>query len=152
MTALLDVNVLIALFDPEHIHYETAHAWFGDPSRGSWATCPLTENGFVRIVANPSYPGRRTTVLDATKRLSIFCETDEHVFWPDSLSLRERQHITAESIRGYRQITDIYLLALATKNDGVLVTFDESIPIAAVPGAGSSRIVILNAYKKLLAP
>ncbi len=143
MTALLDVNVLIALFDPHHIHYETAHAWFGDPSRGPWATCPLTENGFVRIVANPNYPGRRTTVADAAERLRIFCDTDGHVFWQDSLSLRERQYVLTGAIRGYRQTTDIYLLALATKNGGVLVTFDHSIPAAAVPGTAPGCMVVL---------
>ena len=147
MTALLDVNVLIALFDPEHIHYETAHAWFGGPSRGSWATCPLTENGFVRIVANPGYPGRRTTVADAAERLRIFCEIGDHEFWSDSLSLRDRRHLAAGSIRGHRQITDVYLLALATKNGGVLVTFDDSIPIAAVPGADADCIVLLRPDK-----
>ena len=144
MTTLLDVNVLIALFDAEHIHYETAHSWFGSRACGSWSTCPLTENGFVRIVANPSYPGRRTTVADAAERLRIFCKTDDHVFWPDSLSLREREHLTAGAIRGYRQITDVYLLALAVHNDGVLATFDDSIPIAAVPNAGDNRILLLK--------
>lgn len=141
---LLDVNVLIALFDAEHIHHETAHEWFGRPSRGPWSTCPLTENGFVRIVANPGYPGRRTTVADATERLGIFCRTDDHVFWPDSLSLRDRERITAGSIRGYRQIADAYLLALAVHNGGVLATFDDSIPIASVPGAHEDSIVLLK--------
>lgn len=145
MTALLDVNVLIALFDAEHIHYETAHAWFGRSSRDAWATCPLTENGFVRIVSNPGYPGRRTTVADAARRLRIFCDRDDHVFWPDSVSLREQSDIACGSIQGYRQVTDAYLLALATRNDGVLITFDSSIPIAAVPGAGDNRIVVLGA-------
>ena len=144
MTALLDVNVLIALFDPEHIHYETAHRWFGKPSRGPWATCPLTENGFVRIVSNPGYPGRRTTVADAIHRLRTFCRSKDHVFWPDSVSLRRQGDIISQSIRGHRQITDVYLLALATKNDGVLVTFDDSIPNAAVPGAGDNRIHLLR--------
>lgn len=144
MTVLLDVNVLIALFDAEHIHHETAHEWFGRPSRGRWSTCPLTENGFVRIVANPGYPGRRTTVADAAGRLRLFCRTDDHVFWPDSLSLRDRERITAGSIRGYRQITDAYLLALAVHNGGVLATFDDSIPIASVPGAHEESIVLLK--------
>ena len=144
MTALLDVNVLIALFDAEHIHYETAHQWFGSPSRGAWSTCPLTENGFVRIVGNPGYPGRRTTVADAAERLRILCQTDDHAFWPDSLSLRDRERIAAGSIRGYRQITDVYLLALAVHNDGVLATFDDSIPITSVPGASEDSIVLLK--------
>lgn len=144
MTALLDVNVLIALFDAEHIHYETAHNWFGRTSRGTWATCPLTENGFVRIVSNPRYPGRRTTVADAIRRLRTACRSDDHVFWPDSASTLDQRHVLAEAIQGYRQITDVYLLALATKNDGILVTFDDSIPTAAVPGAGDNRIHLLR--------
>ncbi len=144
MTALLDVNVLIALFDTEHIHYETAHDWFESTERGLWATCPLTENGFVRIVASPGYPGRRTSVAEAAERLRRSCQSDDHVFWPDSLSLRRREHLIAGSIRGYRQITDVYLLALAVHHGGVLTTFDDSIPTAAVPGAGANRIVLLR--------
>jgi len=144
VTSLLDVNVLIALFDPEHIHYEAAHGWFGSKARGLWATCPLTENGFVRIVSNPKYPGSRTTVADAASRLSMLCESSDHVFWPDSLSLRDPRHFAIGSVRGYRQITDVYLLALATNNDGVVVTFDQSISDWAVPGAGSHRVVTLS--------
>lgn len=144
MTALLDVNVLIALFDTEHIHYETAHDWFESTGRGLWATCPLTENGFVRIVASPRYPGRRTTVAEAAECLRRSCQSDDHVFWPDSLSLRGREHLIAASIRGYRQITDVYLLALAVHHDGVLTTFDDSLPITAVPGAGENRILLLR--------
>lgn len=144
MTALLDVNVLIALFDTEHIFCETAHDWFGSTARGPWATCPLTENGFVRIVASPRYPGRRTTVGDAAERLRVLCQAEGHVFWPDSLSLRDQEHFTAGALRGYRQITDVHLLALAVHNDGVLTTFDDSIPTAAVPGAGDNRIVLLR--------
>ncbi len=135
--------MLIALFDREHIHHETAHDWFGSAARGPWATCPLTENGFVRIVANPRYPGRRTTVADAAERLRRFCTSDDHVFWFDSLSLRKREHLIAASLRGFRQITDAHLLALAVHNDGVLTTFDDSIPISAAPGADDNRIVRL---------
>lgn len=144
MTALLDVNVLIALFDPEHIHHDAAHAWFGDPARGPWATCPLTENGFVRIVSNPNYPGSKTTVADATERLADFCNSDSHAFWSDSLSLREREHFIARSIQGHRQITDVYLLALAKHNGGFLATFDHSIPISAIPNADTNCILALT--------
>ena len=143
MTALLDVNVLIALFDPEHIHHDAAHAWFGGSARGSWATCPLTENGFVRIASNPNYPGRKTTVADAMQRLADFCDSDSHTFWPDSLSLRERDHFIARSIRGHRQITDVYLLSLAKHNGGVLATFDRSIPPSAIPGADADCLLAL---------
>ena len=101
MTTLLDVNVLIALFDAEHIHYETAHRWFGNPSRGEWSTYPLTENGFVRIVANPGYPGRRTTAGDTAERLRIFCQADDHVRRLDS------DHRSAWSRRQPRSVAQV---------------------------------------------
>ena len=80
---LLDVNVLVALFDPSHIHHEAAHAWFGPRREEGWATCPLTENGMVRVLSNPAYPGRRTTVADAVSRLTAFAASGHRKFWPD---------------------------------------------------------------------
>jgi toxin-antitoxin system PIN domain toxin len=144
-TPLLDVNVLVALFDPEHIHHEAAHAWFGDPKRTSWATCPLTENGLVRIVSNPRYPGRRTTIDEATHRLKVFCRHEDHTFWQDSVTVRDAKLFQSASIRDHSQLTDIYLLALATTNQGALVTFDRSIPTSAVTGANSDHILLLPA-------
>ena len=143
--ALLDVNVLVALFDPEHIHHETAHAWFGGPGRGRWATCPLTENGLVRVVSNPGYPGRRTTLDDAVRRLRRFCEHQGHLFWPDSVTVRDLAVFNTASIQGYRQVTDIYLLALAVAHHGALVTFDRSIALAAVSGASEDHVILLPA-------
>jgi len=87
--ALLDVKVLIALFDPAHIHHEAAHRWFESNRKHRWATCPLTENAFVRILSNPSYPGQSTTIEDAALRLRTFCSEREHAFWPDSLGILE---------------------------------------------------------------
>jgi len=80
MVALLDVNVLIALFDPAHVHHEAAHTWFEVNRKYRWATCPLTENAFIRVLSNPSYPGQSTTIEDAVLRLSTFCSEREHVF------------------------------------------------------------------------
>ncbi len=141
--ALLDVNVLVALFDPDHIHHETAHVWFESSGRGGFATCPLTENGLVRVVSSPAYPGRQTTVDDARQRLRSFCEREDHVFWPDSVSIRDFELFKSASIQGHRQLTDIYLLALAVANHGALATFDRSIPIAAVAGAGDDHVCLL---------
>ena len=143
-SALLDVNVLVALFDPEHIHHETAHAWFGGPGRGGWATCPLTENGLVRVVSNPGYPGRRTTLDDAMGRLNAFCEQEDHLFWPDSVTIRDFELFKSASIQGYRQLTDTYLLALAVANHGALVTLDRSILTSAVAGANEDHVVLLS--------
>ena len=82
--ALLDINVLVALFDPEHAHHEAAHEWFAANRATGWATCPLTENGFVRVLSNPAYapmPERPPALLG---RLRAFCESGEHTFWPDT--------------------------------------------------------------------
>ncbi len=74
------MNVLVALFDPAHIHHDAAHDWFGAHREDGWATCPLTENGFVRVLSNPAYPGRRTTVADAVDRLGRLARSGGHTF------------------------------------------------------------------------
>ena len=143
MAVLLDVNVLIALFDAEHIHHEAAHRWFEANRAQGWATCPLTENALVRVLSSPAYPGRRTTVDDAIRRLEVFCRQPDHVFWQDSLSLRETGCVRSRSLQGHRQVTDAYLLALAVANRGSLATFDRSVPIEAVVGARAEHLAVL---------
>ncbi len=143
MAALLDVNVLVALFDPVHAHHEAAHEWFGQNRKRGWATCPLTENGTVRVLSNPAYPGRRTTVRDAIRRLDDFLESGDHTFWPDSVSLCDENLIRPDHLLGHRQLTDVYLLALAVTNGGWLVTFDRNFPLAAVEGAEADHLVRL---------
>ena len=101
---LPDVNVLLALTDPAHSHHEVASQWFADASRRGWATCPLTENGFVRILSNPSYPGVRLSPADATALLetSVQNHAATHHFWPDSVSLRDRTLFRPQVIAGPR--------------------------------------------------
>ena len=144
MAALLDVNVLVALFDPEHIHHEAAHHWFERNRQQGWSTCPLTENALVRVLSSPVYPGRRTTVHDATRRLETFCQEKDHTFWHDSVSLRDPRCIRSPSLEGHRQITDAYLLALAVANRGLVATFDRRVPIGAVVGARDKHLAILE--------
>jgi hypothetical protein len=144
MAALLDVNVLVALFDPEHIHHEAAHRWFETNRAQGWATCPLTENALVRVLSSPAYPGRRTTVDDATRRLEVFCRQSDHCFWQDSVSLRDPQRFRSRSFQGPRQVTDAYLLALAVDSQGSLATFDRRIPMAAVVGATERHLDVLE--------
>ncbi len=143
MAALLDVNVLVALFDPEHIHHEAAHDWFAESSRSGWATCPLTENGLIRVLSNPGYPGRHTTIHDASDRLLTLCRGSEHIFWKDSLSMRDERRFRTQHVQGYRQLTDVYLLGLAVEHDGCLATFDRGIPIASVTDAKSSHLRVI---------
>jgi hypothetical protein len=129
MIALLDVNVLVALFDPAHVHHDAAHGWFRRHHSQQWATCALTENAMVRVLSNAAYPGRRTTLEDAAARLRTFCSHREHVFWADSISLRDHGRFHWKHIQGHRQLTDVYLLALSVANKGRLATFDSAISI-----------------------
>ncbi len=145
MIALLDVNVLVALFDPAHLHHEAAHAWFGRNRSRRWATCALTENGLVRVLSNASYPGRRTTTEDAAARLQTFCSGREHLFWPDSVSVRDPGRFRWNHVQGHRQLTDVYLLALSVSNEGRLATFDATISLKAVQGAAAQNLELLAA-------
>ena len=143
--ALLDVNVLVALFDPMHIHHEAAHEWFGRNRSQGWATCPLTENGFIRVVSNPHYPGQGTSLRDASARLAEIRQSTDHFFWQDSVSLCDGDIFQPTYIQGHRQLTDVYLLGLAFANRGRLVTFDRSVPLKAVAGAEPRHLEIIGA-------
>ena len=135
MVSLLDVNVLVALFDPAHVQHEPAHKWFAANRKFRWATCPLTENAFVRVLSNSAYPGRAVTIADAISRLRTFCSDRDHVFWPGSASLRERGRFHWDEVGNHRELTGIYLLALAISNKGRLATFDCGISLKAIEGA-----------------
>lgn len=142
--ALLDVNVLVALFDPDHVHHELAHDWFADNRAHGWATCPLTENGFVRVLANPAYGGVESRVADLAARLRKFCRSEIHHFWPDHVSLTDESVFRASLLGGHRQLTDVYLLGVAVKHGGRLATFDRAIPVKAVVGAGAGSLAVIE--------
>lgn len=139
--ALLDVNVLVALCDPSHVHSGDAHRWLGLNRRHGWATCPLTINGCVRILSSPAYPVLKQTPADIAGLLRDACATPDHHFWPDSVSLLDDTLFRPSMIAGHRNITDVYLLGLAVRNHGRLATFDRSIPLKAVHGASSGHLV-----------
>ncbi|HUY26911.1 MAG TPA: TA system VapC family ribonuclease toxin [Candidatus Binataceae bacterium] len=143
MVALLDVNVLIALFDPSHVHHEAAHGWFGKNRKSGWATCALTENAFARVLSNPAYPGSRTTVQDAAARLGTLCSDRQHVFWNDSVSIREEGRFGWSHVQGHRQLTDVYLLALAVAKQARLATFDSTISLRAVDRAEPKNLELI---------
>ena len=144
MVALLDVNVLVALFDGSHVHHEAAHQWFATQREAGWATCPLTENGFLRVVTSGSYPGRGTALPDTLDRLATFRASGHHEFWSDSVSLTRPGAIDPTQVAGARQLSDVYLLLLATDRGGALATFDRRIPLAAVPGAGPENLTLVG--------
>ncbi len=125
VTALLDVNVLIALFDPTHSMHARARAWFAG-STGKIATCPITELGFARITSNPRYANPFATTNDAVVILRQLHAHQRHVFWPDALSLAAPAFET-HGFDSHRQSTDRYLLRIAIHFGGQLATLDAGI-------------------------
>lgn len=141
--ALLDVNVLLALFDPAHVHHEVAHDWFSDERESGWATCPLTENGFLRTAGVTARAGGFVSVAALHVGLGTFRSSVGHELWPDDVSLLDDTLFNIELVRGHQQLTDVYLLGLAVKHRGRLVTFDRKVPLAAVKGAQRESLVVL---------
>lgn len=141
---LPDINVLIALFDPSHINHNEAHSWFGGNRKRGWATCPITVNGFVRVLSNPAYPSFAATLPEVVSHLRALCAAPEHVFWSDQVSLLDERLFRTGIIKGHRQITDVYLLGLAVAKGGILVTFDRSIPLKAVVNADAKNLHLLG--------
>ena len=143
MRALLDVNVLIALLDAGHLHHARATDWLARHAHHGWASCPITQNGCVRIMSQPGYPAP-LPAAQVAERLAEAVADASHEFWPDSLSLLEVGRFDWQRILGSRQITDVYLLALAVEQGGRFVTFDRGAALAAVPGALRKHLVSLD--------
>lgn len=130
---LLDVNVLIALVDPSHIQHDQAHAWFARTGRKGFATCPLTENGLVRIVGHPKYPNTPGPPSVVLQSLSAIRALAGHRFWPDNLSIADTAFFAPELLSSHSRVTDSYLLALAHANGGRLATMDRKLATEVVP-------------------
>lgn len=141
MRSLLDVNVLLALFDEDHVHHDRARDWLVAHASDGWASCPLTENGFVRILSQPAYPGS-VSVATALGMLAGARRDPSHEFWPADLSLVDQ--VEASLVHGHRQVTDLYLTALAASRGGRFVTFDARIPLSAVPAASADSLLVLG--------
>lgn len=144
MQALLDVNVLIALLDVDHVHHRPAMAWMARNASGGWASCPITQNGCIRIMSQPGYPNP-VPAASVAERLAEATFLPNHAFWSDGISLLAPGQIDWTRILGSRQVTDAYLLALAVKHEGRLVTFDKAVPLAAVAGAREPNFEVIAA-------
>ena len=143
MRALLDVNVWIALFDDAHQFSERANSFI--ETRGvQIATCPLVENGVIRVMSSPSYSRRGTLPMQQVReKLREACNLLDHAFWPDDVSLREDDLFDFNRVQGHNQITDLYLLGLAVRHSGCLVTFDQAIGLSSVHGAARQHLKLL---------
>jgi toxin-antitoxin system PIN domain toxin len=142
LRSLLDVNVLVALLDRDHIQHLSARSWLEREIRHGWASCAITENGVVRVMSQPRYPNPVTTA-EAADLLASATTSDRHAYWACDLSLLDEQAVDRSYLHGPRQVTDVYLLALATSKGGRFVSFDAAVPIAAVRGARSANLVVL---------
>ena len=142
MRALLDVNVLIALLDQAHPHHDTALSWLRANIKHGWASCPITQNGCIRIMSQAAYPGARPAaqIID---RLRGALSHSAHQYWFDDTSIVDPQAVDGTRVHSARQITDTYLLALAVKHTGRLVTFDSGIALSAVRGAAAKHLETL---------
>jgi toxin-antitoxin system PIN domain toxin len=139
-TYLLDVNVLLALADPAHVHHDAAHRWLVATADHAWATCPITENGFVRIASHARYPNRPGDVAAVLAILQRLCANPRHQFWSEDISIRDI--ITDGTVVSSAQITDIFLLGLAVHKGGKLATFDHRVAVGSVQhGAASLELI-----------
>lgn len=139
---LLDVNVLIALIDPAHIQHDQVHEWFGRVGRRAFATCPITENGLLRIVGHPKYPNCPGPPSAVASALSAIRDLPGHAFWPDSISLVNSGLADPLLLSSHSRVTDSYLLALARANKGKLATMDQKLTTEVV-AEGKSALALL---------
>jgi len=132
--ALLDVNVLIALLDPMHVHHELCHRWFAERGKAPWASCAMTQNAVLRILGNPRYPNSPGSPAVISPILERLLSHPSHLFWDNNPSLLSQSAIDRSALIDHRQITDLYLVALAKHHNGRLATLDQGISAEAVKG------------------
>ena len=142
--ALLDVNVLVALFFAQHVHHEAAHDWFAGQRRRGWATCAITENGFVRVASQQPTESGFVRPVEALAHLTRFCSDRHHHRWTELVSLTDDKLFVAAFIPSHRALTGVYLLGLARAMKGRLATFDRTIPIKSVRGASAATLDVIG--------
>ena len=143
MRSLLDINVVIALLDSKHDFHNQAQDWWAQCDNLKWATCPIIQNGVLRIMTNPAYNRPNSFSLTiVSDLLRDLLKLSDHKFWPDDLSLLDQTIFDLEQVTGFRQLTDIYLLGLATKNQGRFVSFDSRVMIHLVPIANPENLLL----------
>ena len=139
---LLDVNVLIALVDPAHMQHDQAHRWFARVGKRGFATCPITENGLLRIVGHPKYPNSPGPPSSVVSLLLAMRALPGHRFWPDTISIADDGQLDAALLSSHSRVTDSYLLALARAQGGRLASMDRKLAVEAVPGVDAALELI----------
>ncbi|MGH9423086.1 MAG: TA system VapC family ribonuclease toxin [Thermoanaerobaculia bacterium] len=146
--SLLDVNLLIALAWPNHVHHRAALKWFERNRKSGWATCPLTQSGFVRVSSNPRVLGSTRSPREAIDLLRRIVAAPDHVFWHDDISIAASEFVDETRLLGHGQITDAHVLAIALRNGGRLATLDRAIRHlvpASVPAEDAIVLVLSQA-------
>lgn len=140
MRALLDIGVLLALLDADHSEHSVARTWFASQAAHGWASCAITQNGFVRVISQPAYPNPVPPAA-AIRKLARATASPLHELWPCDLAITDGGVLDAERIHGPGQATDSYLLALAVSRGGRFVTFDRAVTLSSVRGAKAEHLV-----------
>lgn len=140
--ALLDVNVLIALLDADHVHHASAEEWLSDNLDHGWASCAITQMGAARILSNPRYPAD-LSARAALQWVRAAVTTPHHVMWPCDIAPTDDAYLDSTRVLKSAQITDAYLLALAVRHQGRFVTFDRSVSLSTATGAEPDQLLVL---------
>ncbi len=143
MRALLDVNVLIALHDKDHINHNLVSRWFQTDAEKGWASCPITQNGFLRIMSQSGYANPLPIAM-LSGVLARSTQSPFHQFWPDAISALDEQLFAIGSLSSHRQLTDAYLLALAIHHNGRFVTLDQTVASMAVKSFSTNRLLVIS--------
>jgi toxin-antitoxin system PIN domain toxin len=136
---LLDTNLLIALLWPSHERHDLAVKWFTRHRAKGWATCPMTQAGFIRIVSNPAFSRDAVQPREAMHVLAANTGAKDHAFWPDELPFVEAVAFAGVRLMGHQQVTDAYLLGLALRRGGVLATLDQHIAALTEPKSADRK-------------
>ena len=142
MTSLLDVNVLVSLLDANHEHHAASMGWFRE-NEDRWASCPITQNGYLRVVTQDKYPNR-IGIKEAIRTLKQAVAEPGHKFLPDDISLLDQQLVAHEHVQGHKQLTDIYLLALSVYHGAQFITLDGGVSRVAVPQATNASVHVIR--------
>lgn len=141
MISLLDVNLLVALAWPSHVQHGTAVEWFRENRSSGWATCPLTQSGFVRVSSNRTIIPEAKSPREAIDLLRRIVSRKDHRFWNDDVVFSGAEEIETARLLGHRQVTDAHLLALAIRRQGRLATFDGGIHELVPAGHSADEVV-----------
>ena len=142
MTSLLDVNVLVGMLDANHEHHAAVAGWLGQ-NEDTWASCPITQNGYLRIVTQEGY-ANAISINEAVNKLGQAVSTASHEFLSDDISLLNEQLVAHEHIQGPKQLTDIYLLALSVSHGARFVTLDQGVSRITVPQATEASLHVIK--------